>query len=315
MESLTAILENLWSPFVQPSDSRVYYPFLLSTLILAIGFYLFTVTTAKNFRHLIRYLFPKSIWWHTSAQVDYQLFVFNTIIKVLLVVPYTLSHVQFMWIVVNWWREAVGWQEQPFVASPLVLSIGYTIIFLLLADFSRFILHYALHKIPMLWQFHQVHHAAEVMTPITLYRIHPIEYFLIKLRNMLVFGVVAGTFYFWFQTSISPINIYQIHLGVFVFNLLGANLRHSHIPISFGRIVEHFIISPAQHQIHHSKATKHYDKNFGSIFAFWDYFFGSLWLSNKDEKIVFGIVEHQQSKLKTLWQNLYQPFANLFKKP
>jgi len=60
----------------------------------------------------------------------------------------------------------------------------------------------------------------------------------------------------------------------FLFNALGANLRHSHIWLSFGSL-ERWFISPAQHQIHHSSAEADRDINFGTCLAIWDRLFGS----------------------------------------
>ena len=82
------------------------------------------------------------------------------------------------------------------------------------------------------------------------------------------------------------LSILKIHAAIFIFNLLGANLRHSHIPIRFGKYFERVFISPAQHQIHHSNDSIHFDKNFGSIFAFWDGLFGTLEISQQKQKIV-----------------------------
>ncbi|MDC0136437.1 sterol desaturase family protein [Sulfitobacter sp.] len=74
-----------------------------------------------------------------------------------------------------------------------------------------------------------------------------------------------------------------------MFNALGANFRHSHIWISYGPVLEHILISPAQHQVHHSVATKHHDKNYGSIFAIWDWIFGTLYVPKTVETLTFGV--------------------------
>ena len=82
------------------------------------------------------------------------------------------------------------------------------------------------------------------------------------------------------------VGVYEV-LGVSIltllFNLAGANLRHSHVAISFG-VFEKVFISPAQHQIHHSAAKAHLDKNFGASLAIWDKFFGS-WLASKNQTV------------------------------
>ena len=83
--------------------------------------------------------------------------------------------------------------------------------------------------------------------------------------------------------------MYGANAIVFAFNVAGSNLRHSHVRISYGRVVERVLISPAQHQIHHSVDPRHGDRNFGTVLAVWDWIGGSLCLAERGEKIRFGI--------------------------
>jgi sterol desaturase/sphingolipid hydroxylase (fatty acid hydroxylase superfamily) len=57
-------------------------------------------------------------------------------------------------------------------------------------DASRFLFHLASHRSPWLWELHKVHHSAEVLTPFTLYRLHPIEGFLNRSRGTLTTALV-----------------------------------------------------------------------------------------------------------------------------
>ena len=75
--------------------------------------------------------------------------------------------------------------------------------------------------------------------------------------------------------------VFGASVGVVIFHSLGSNLRHSHVKIRYPKIIERILISPGQHQIHHSTEKKHFDKNFGVAFAIWDLMFGSLVLSEK----------------------------------
>ncbi|WP_081909651.1 sterol desaturase family protein [Aureispira sp. CCB-QB1] len=308
-----AITTGLGS-FLDPKK-RIYFPYLLSALLLSLIYLKFInpKTRSLSLAQYIKYLFSPKIWRHPSAIVDYKLLFFNHLIKILFITPYLLAHTAFAYIVVQAWEASIGIQDT-ILWNSTAINISYTISFLIISDFSRFILHYALHKIPFLWEFHKVHHAAEVLTPITLYRVHPIEFFLFRLRSLLVFGSITGSFFFWFRTGIEPLSILKIHAGIFLFNLIGANLRHSHIPISFGSTMERIFISPSQHQIHHSVEEQHYDKNFGSIFSIWDGLFGSLFISQPNKKLAFGIEKEEQTRFRSLWQNLFIPFKNIFRK-
>lgn len=300
--------------FLDPKK-RIYFPYLISALIISLVYLKFAkkATRSLSFLQYLKYLFSPKIWRHPSAIVDYKLLFFNNLVKVIWISPYLLAHTAFAYLVVQSWEATIGLRDNVLWSSTAI-NISYTITFLVFSDFSRFLLHYALHKIPFLWEFHKVHHAAEVLTPITLYRVHPIEFFLFRLRSLVVFGLITGSFFFWFRTGIEPFSIFKIHAGIFFFNLIGANLRHSHIPISFGNILERIFISPSQHQIHHSIEVRHYDKNFGSIFSIWDGLFGSLFVSQPNEKITFGIEEKEQAIYKGFWQNLFMPFINIYHK-
>lgn len=300
--------------FLDPKR-RIYFPYLISAFILSLLYLKFAnkATRSLSFFQYLKYLFSSKIWRHPSAIVDYKLLFFNSLVKILFITPYLLAHTAFAYVVVQSWEAAVGIKDT-ILWSSTAINLSYTLLFLICSDFSRFLLHYALHKIPFLWEFHKVHHAAEVLTPITLYRVHPIEFFLFQLRSLLIFGSITGSFFFWFRTGIEPFTVLKIHAGIFLFNLVGANLRHSHIPISFGNTLERIFISPSQHQIHHSVEVRHYDKNFGSIFSIWDGLFGSLFISKKNEKIAFGIEGKEQKIFHKFWQNLYMPFKNIFNK-
>ena len=49
------------------------------------------------------------------------------------------------------------------------------------------------------------------------------------------------------------------------------------------------LISPAQHQVHHSVDPRHHDRNYGEVLALWDWLFGTLYISRAGETIRFGL--------------------------
>ena len=169
-----------------------------------------------------------------------------------------------------------------------VAPASYTVFLFLIDDFSRYVVHRAMHQIPILWAFHKVHHTAEYLTPFTVFRTHPIEGFIFSLRSTLVQAIAISLFVYLFGSKIDLLAIYGVNVFLFIFNVAGANLRHSHIPISYGIYLEKLFISPAQHQIHHSKAPQHHNKNFGVILAVWDWVGSSLCLARGVREFEFG---------------------------
>ena len=85
--------------------------------------------------------------------------------------------------------------------------------------------------------------------------------------------------------------ILNVDAALFAFYLLGYNLRHSHIWFSYPSWLSQILISPAQHQIHHSIHPRHLDKNMGFIFAFWDGLLNTLYVPTRREDLTFGLSE------------------------
>ena len=95
----------------------------------------------------------------------------------------------------------------------------------------------------------------------------------------------------------------------FIFNALAANLRHTHIWLSFGPIIERVINSPAQHQIHHSRNPAHFNRNFGTNLSLWDWLFGTLYVTGaKPELLEFGVAPKDNERYMKLHNLVWRPF-------
>ena len=111
-------------------------------------------------------------------------------------------------------------------------------------DLTKFITHALMHKIPLLWEIHKTHHSARVLTPITIFRTHPLEGVIFVLRSALTQGIVIALFYYIYGNNITFVTILGANLMSFWFHLLGSNLRHSHIWINYWNWLEKIFISP-----------------------------------------------------------------------
>ena len=192
----------------------------------------------------------------------------------------------------------------------LIASI-FTLALFLLDDFAKYIVHRALHTIPLLWCFHKVHHTAETLTPFTVYRTHPVEGVIFAFRASVVQGIAIAGFVFFFGDRAELLTVLGANIILFAFNATGSNLRHSHIWISYGKTLERILISPAQHQIHHSIANQHRDRNFGAVLAIWDQIFGSLELAEQRQTLTFG-VRQDTSATHDLKSAYLKPFHEAF---
>eukprot|EP01013_Petalomonas_cantuscygni_P041499 TRINITY_DN74243_c0_g1_i1.p1 TRINITY_DN74243_c0_g1~~TRINITY_DN74243_c0_g1_i1.p1 ORF type:complete len:138 (-),score=33.97 TRINITY_DN74243_c0_g1_i1:54-467(-) len=98
-------------------------------------------------------------------------------------------------------------------------------------------------------------------------------------------GVIAGTL----APDMTATEIAGVNAFTVIAILAMANFHHAHIWISFGPVLERILISPAQHQIHHSTNPAHFNRNFGGSLAIWDWMFGTLYVTGEDEKLRFGL--------------------------
>ena len=278
--------------FSQPLDPsrRFFWLFLLSSALLAIGVSWFDRKKAGgslSFSALLNIFFNKRYWLHRSTLVDVSLSMLNTVIRFALLVPIIGSH---LWLTLWTAKSLLAWFDTPVMPDLPWYSIAalYSLTFFVLEDLSRFLLHRAMHGAPWLWRFHRVHHSATILTPLTLQRVHPVEMTLYYLRGIIVFGTVSGVFLYLFANDLTTWDVLGVDLLGFAFAILGANLRHSHVWLSFGRF-ERWFISPAQHQLHHSSAAEHQNKNYGSYLSCWDRWSRTLIFSGKKRRLMFGL--------------------------
>ena len=102
-----------------------------------------------------------------------------------------------------------------------------------------------------------------------------------------------------------------MNILLFIFNITVSNLRHSHVSIRYPRFLEFILISPAQHQVHHSIDPQHHDCNYGAAFAIWDYFGNSLQLSKESKNLRFGIIDKYKFNEHTLRGLYLNPFVEV----
>jgi sterol desaturase/sphingolipid hydroxylase (fatty acid hydroxylase superfamily) len=288
--------------FINP-NKRLFWIYIISSILLAIVYFYFS---KKN----TRVIFSSKLWLHPSAKLDYYYFFLSYFINIFLLIPFIISAKTIAFSVNKFLYDQFDYFENSYFSYEMIIFM-YTVSIFLVSDFSRYWLHRFLHTIPFLWEFHKIHHSAKVLTPITFYRVHPVENFLFGLRYSLSIGLVTGVFIYFFGAMIDIYMIFGVNAFIFIFSIFGSNLRHSHVAISYGRFIEKWLISPKQHQIHHSR--KHFDKNYGGYIAIWDRIFGTLCLSNSVKVMKFGLRTEQMKDYLSLKDLLFRPFTNLLK--
>ncbi len=287
-------------------DENLFWIYLATTLLLAYGSYRYYErdTTGARATSFWRFVFPRGLYWHKSAQVDYGLFLTNVFLS-----PITkLFGVALQsWISIQVGNGLIQLNSgSPLVQADWTMGIyaAFVIGFVMTADLSVYIVHRVHHVSNLLWPIHSVHHSAEVLTPFTLFRKHPLWNFTANILAKLFTGVFQGLFIFAFYGKPSFEFIFGINSIQMLYNFAGSNLRHSHIWLSWGKPLSYIFISPAMHQIHHDPTRMR--KNYGEMFALWDWLFGTIYIPTRKETFEFGLGTPQNPHA-TLRAALYVP--------
>ncbi len=302
-ESFAAALRTVPGLFVDFTHGFAW-PYLLSSLLLA--WCIFVTARLKgdpavSFRE---FAFPGRLYRHPSATLDFRFVAVDILLYALLYVP-ILTGINLLAIkAIGAALSGVAAWEPPRTWTP-VGAVGAAFLFLLLHDFISYCAHALYHHVPALWAFHEVHHSAEVLTPATAYRVHPVELIGVAILNAPVIGLAA-----WLYQNLAgpPVQLATV-FGLSIIGLLGGHLRHSHILFSFGPTVSRIVLSPAQHVIHHSTDPAHWNKNLGIKFAIWDYLFGTLYVPKPGETVRVGLPDMGRQKFSSVPGLYLLPFA------
>lgn len=227
------------------------------------------------------WLLPGSIVFHRSHITDIELYVLGRLVSAAGILgSVSLTAVTAAAVMSGLGREAGAGDLHPALLALLIAAVN---------DFGVYWIHRCHHGLAALWPFHAVHHSAEVLTPVTVYRKHPVYDLISTLGRSFLFGIAQGIVLAVVAGKVEITQIAGANFVYVLFNLAGSNLRHRHLWLGYGRVLEHILISPAQHQIHHSRALRHKDRNYGEILAVWDWMFGTLYVPAEREALDFGL--------------------------
>ena len=301
------LVESLIEPFVAllgPSH-RVHLPYL----VCSVGFVTLAWIVARRRvarASLGRWLFPRKLFFHASSRFDVAWCVVRGLVHAVLVWPFRVGALGIAMVIAGFALEHVGRSGLVAPADRTWLFVAFTVALFVADDLTRYAVHRAMHAVPALWEIHKVHHSAEVLTPLTLYRVHPIESALNQARGVLTAGLVTGVFVWLYPGKLRAIEIFGVDAIGFLWTMAGASLRHSHAFVAWPAPLERVFVSPAQHQLHHAKFAK-VSSNYGSALAVWDLLFGTLRVATDERPPRIGLVLGERNHERTLLSALVDP--------
>jgi sterol desaturase/sphingolipid hydroxylase (fatty acid hydroxylase superfamily) len=271
-----------------------------------------------SFKLLCRAMFPRWLMFSASTRADIGFWLLNTMATGMMIGWAALSFPA----VANWTSAALialfGSQPAPCLAPLAVVAIQ-TFAMFLAYELAYWLDHYLSHEIPFLWEFHRVHHTAETLSPITVFRVHPVDTLvfynitvLIMAPTSAIFGFLLGTTGHDLQIASHDLKIDGTNVIVLAYIFCTFHLQHSHIWIAFTGTLGRIFASPAHHQIHHSSDPDHFGRNLGAGLAVFDWLFGTLRIpQRRPEHLTFG-VEPSQHAPHTIAGGLITPFVRAF---
>jgi len=145
------------------------------------------------------------------------------------------------------------WKNVPLPLAALIVLLVY--------DFNLYWVHRFLHK-SWIWPIHAVHHSDTQLHFLSWSRAHFLETAVLA-SSLMVMGSWLGLEYheIFMLGYLKSVHQYYVH----------ANLDWSHGPLRY------VIAGPRFHRWHHADIQEAYDKNFASIFPFYDVMFGTYY--------------------------------------
>ena len=217
-----------------------------------------------------RALFPRRIARHASTGIDVSYLIFNIFI----------FGAMFGWALVSFRAISGGtislltsaFGTPAATALPeLATRALLTAVLFLAYELGYWLHHYLCHRVPFLWEFHKVHHTANVLTPITVFRVHPVDTWLFVNMLAVAVGAANGAANYALGITAIPYTLTDTNLILVVFIHVYIHFQHSHLWMAFRGVAGRVLLSPAHHQVHHSNNPVHFNKNLGSCLAVWDW--------------------------------------------
>ena len=165
-----------------------------------------------------------------------------------------------------------------------------------LMDYAYWWWHRANHLIPVLWRFHNVHHTDLDMDVSTAARFHLGELFF-----------SAG----FLSIAVALFGIDSVMLVIFFIVFEAATLFHHsnwRLPLWFEQTLNHVMVTPRMHGIHHSIVERETNSNWGTVLCWWDKLHRTLRRDIPQDAITIGVAAYRDPDELTIGRLLALPF-------
>jgi len=178
-------------------------------------------------------------------------------------------------------------------APRLGLSWFAVLALLMLTDsLAVYWIHRLMHRTPLLWRVHRVHHSDQSVDVSTTFRNHPLE-LLVSLPMSATVVLIVGapsSVIVVAQTMAFAATIWQ-HADI-------------DLPTGLDRAFALVLVTPRVHRLHHNPARATHDSNYGELLTLWDRLFGTF--NAAEGRFPVGL-DHQVAPPDRLLQQIWSP--------
>jgi sterol desaturase/sphingolipid hydroxylase (fatty acid hydroxylase superfamily) len=282
-------------------------PGLFVALCIAVAFTLARLKRPRPIRFAVlkRAILPRRVFSSASGRTDFA-FAVAAFSLFVFVGTAALSQAAVRLGVTTLLNAQFGAVSVRAMPEAIVIAIS-TVAIYLAYEFAYWLDHYLSHRFEILWRFHAVHHSAESLSALTVFRVHPVDTLVFANILGLVMGTVGGLIDYGFGRPAADFNIGGTNVLMLTAFMLLTTLQHSHFWITFPGVWGKVFLSPAHHQLHHSTDPAHFNKNLGSTLAVWDRLFGTFFLPDRKRmRLTFGVAG--MIKPHSLRSTMVEPF-------
>lgn len=165
---------------------------------------------------------------------------------------------------------------QLFDVDDLPKALGL-FMFFIVTDFVQWNTHRLLHRVPILWDFHKVHHSEKQMGFAAHLGYHWMEPVVYKSLLYVPLSIIGG------------FNAQDVAF-IYFFNIAIGHLNHANLGWNYG-ILKYLPNNPKMHIWHHAKELPYSNKygvNYGITLSLWDYLFKTYYIPYNGRDIELG---------------------------
>ncbi|CAM3040505.1 sterol desaturase family protein [Flavobacterium frigoris] len=173
-----------------------------------------------------------------------------------------------------------GWMVSKIAIFQLEANIITYLVAFVIIDFYGYWTHRIAHQVNFFWNKHAIHHSSEEFNLACALR-QTVSSFVNLFTFLLIPAAIIGV----------PTAVIAITLPIQLFLQFWYHTKH----IKKMGVLEHILVTPSHHRVHHAINPEYIDKNHSQIFIIWDKLFNTFQEELEAVPPVFGITRPAQT--------------------